>query len=467
MKKKIFLIIIIGFSLLVSCQGTGAPNFTQEKSTLDKTITTSLMSSPTQLITTTLINPLPSASETLAATITPIVKETSIPNSTQTAQSDGSLHTQCLQISPTFSGDIGSSGIIVLGTRAGGEQRRYDTLLLNVDSGEKSLFTTQEKYQVENVVSPDNKLMAYQSVVFDANGTFIKYELVIADANGTTLKTIPWEDKWLTLLEWTADQRLLLSYDEPYSARSDGHEFIASYLALDPFSGEQELLQPDVPGFLDIYPSYGWMFWRTVIYDPTLTRVIYPRLMPDNKEEYTLILWDETTKKLVTGLENIYKYFVVFSNTTPMPHWSLDGSQFAFRGEIYVSDELVEFELYRVSRDGEIEQLTSLTSIALIDPYRFSWSPDGKHIAMLIDAWYTHGNTHLAVIDVNTHVVTDYCIPVRGIQYGAPIWSPDGSQLLVMDETDEYRHVILVDIVKNYAAQIAENYDPLGWMVAP
>jgi len=212
--------------------------------------------------------------------------------------------------------------------------------------------------------------------------------------------------------------------------------------------------------------------WQGLYYDPTVNRVIYPRLITDNTEMYTFVLWDVSKEKLVSSLENIYQNYVVFKNTTPTPIWSPDGSQFAFRGEIEVSHELVKFELYRVSRDGEIEQLTNLTSIALIDPSRYSWSPDGSHIAVLIDAWYTHGNTQLAVIDVNTHVVTNYCVPVRGEpifvpNFGAPIWSPDGKQLLVMDQIGHNRRVILVDIVKNYAAQIAENYDMLGWMVAP
>jgi hypothetical protein len=462
MKKQAILMFLIYILLFVGCIGSGG--VTQEEPTgigiSSPTRRTEINNTETPILITT--------SQIITATKDVIKTPTTelfTPDITSSAPAEGRIHTKCLEIAPSLSGNIDSSNFIILGRGVGDKQRKYESIIYNMDTGQKIEITTLNEIQSGHTVSQDGKLMAYMAALFDNNGTFNEYKLVIATAAGTRLETMPWEDKWLNILDWTTDQRLLLSLDEPYLT-SDGHKIPISSLVVDPFTGEQEILQPDVPEFLDLQPSQ-FIFWHGVIYDPTLTRIIYPSLIIDNKEMYTLVVWDISEEKSVTSLENIYQNYVAFSNTTPIPRWSLDGSQFAFRGQIEVSDELVKFEMYRVSRDGEIEQLTNLTSIAEIDSSRFSWSPDGKHIAILMHYLNPNSETRLAVIDVNTHVVTDYCIPVRGLQSGAPIWSPDGTQLLVMDETDEYRHVILVDIVKNYAAQIAEDYDPLGWMVAP
>ena len=49
----------------------------------------------------------------------------------------------------------------------------------------------------------------------------------------------------------------------------------------------------------------------------------------------------------------------------------------------------------------------------------------------------------------------------------APIWSPDSQQFLVVDWYEkEHSRVVLVDIAQGFAAQIAEDMEPLGWMVS-
>ena len=66
--------------------------------------------------------------------------------------------------------------------------------------------------------------------------------------------------------------------------------------------------------------------------------------------------------------------------------------------------------------------------------------------------------------------VTDYCVQVRskGGEPPPPIWSEDGKQFLLESWTwDDRRRVILIDVEKGIAAQIAENMGALGWMVAP
>jgi hypothetical protein len=64
----------------------------------------------------------------------------------------------------------------------------------------------------------------------------------------------------------------------------------------------------------------------------------------------------------------------------------------------------------------------------------------------------------------------DYvCISVgKGFYPYYPIWSPDGRYLVVSQRDDEDEGpVILLDTVENWAAKIAEDAEPQGWVVHP
>jgi hypothetical protein len=54
---------------------------------------------------------------------------------------------------------------------------------------------------------------------------------------------------------------------------------------------------------------------------------------------------------------------------------------------------------------------------------------------------------------------------------GTPLWSPVGHQFVVdvhdRPEDQDYFRMVLVDIDKGFAAQIAENQWIWGWMVSP
>jgi hypothetical protein len=361
---------------------------------------------------------------------------------------------QCLDILSGFP-EESSNGIVVFDNGS----------LLDISTSQISSMSESTLFNV--VMSLDKTLIAFKRIMLNDQHRITSKELVVATADGRWLKTIPWEEDWLDLLQWTSDQRLLISYDEPFTS-SDGQQISISYLALDPFTGEQQILRPDFPDFLDVTTAWGWQGVRhSAIYDPALTRAIYARLMGDGKEMYTFALWDVENRQLVTGLEDVYTNPVIYKVSSPIPIWSPDGSQFVFRGQVLVPEESVAFELYRVSRDGQVEQLTHLSPAARVQSRSLSWSPDGRYIALFLDAWYGSDNKRMALLDMETLGVTDYCLPVRGA-VPAPIWSPDGTQFLVVDRyTEDHQRVILIDVVQGFAAVIAEDVEPVGWMVAP
>jgi hypothetical protein len=374
-------------------------------------------------------------------------------------------------VAPQPSEELTSSGVVVVKNSAAGS---YDTSLLDMSSGQITPFSSARENQINHSVSPNRRLVSYQSVFLDTEGKVIGEELAIASADGKLLKTIPWEQRWMTLLGWLDNDRLMISYDEPVEGKMP-----VSFLVLNPSTGERQVLRPDFPDSLDIsstlFPYWGG--WYGVMYNPALTRATYPRFVSGSGEEYTYGIWDLTSNRPVASLESVFANFTLAHDKFPIPIWSPDGSGFVFQGLVPFSDH-IEQELYRVSSGGQIEQLTHLYSKAYIWESSYSWSPDGRYIAMFIGPplGAAYEKARLAVLDTQARQVTDYCIPISFGREGArnpvlppaPIWSPDSTQLLVQDwYAKDSDRLILVDIKKDLAAQLAEDVEPMGWMAAP
>jgi Tol biopolymer transport system component len=358
------------------------------------------------------------------------------------------------------------------GAFGGGDvPRGYETLLLNLATGQATQIVTQNEFQHDHVVSSNRELMAYRTDVFTGSVLWVHDELVIATADGQRQVSLPWEEDWRMILGWTDDQRLLIELDEPVFDASGEQVSYISYLVLDPRSGERQLLQPDFPSALDLAYHLYWPDHTREIYNPTLTRAIYLRTYTESNEDwYTFAIWDIVEQRLVASLESIYGDSVSFSGASPLPRWSPDGSQFVVRSQFLVpNQDWAVSELFRVSQEGQVEQLTHLNPFLRPKSTDWlAWSPDGQNIALVLSTFYGEHSPSAAVLNLDTLEITDYCIPVRGLQLPAPVWSPDGTQFLIVDEyTEGHRRIILVDIVQGFAVQIAEDMEILGWMVMP
>jgi dipeptidyl aminopeptidase/acylaminoacyl peptidase len=400
--------------------------------------------------------------KTYIPTVTPTITVTSSP----TFLPETRLTRQCLEVLPNLPVGVNVNGTIILdGLWA--QSTITGTFLLDM-STQRSFQIARPNENLGNfVISKDKKSMAFNSTVLDSAGKIIQDQLVVATADGQWQKAIPWEEKWSGLLDWTDDDRLLIETSDSSAVRQDIHV----YLVLDPFSGKREILPSDYPGYIYDTRIPYWDGWNGVLYDPALTRVIYPQTMTGDDTVFTLALRDLSGNYPITSLENIYQDGLSFSVVASMPVWSPDSSQFAFVGHDLSQPA---FELYRVSRDGQPEQLTNLSSVAFLKGLVFRWSPDGRKIVMLADmnplSW--SGTVTILILDVETKEIMDTCISMEigSVDENSigPIWSPDGQQFLFVDFTDnEHSRVILVDNVQGYAAQIAENVNPRGWMIAP
>lgn len=246
-------------------------------------------------------------------------------------------------------------------------------------------------------------------------------------------------------------------------------------LLFNPFSGKQESLRADFPDSEVFSPDFLSPWYYTSrglpVYDPKGTRAVYPAI-EDQHKWATIIVWDTKTNKKVIEIPT-----QDFWGATPI--WTPDGTQFIIAMDINASGPPPSAqEIFSVSRAGQTRQITHFTgSFAKYEVLGgYSLSPDGKLLAFWIVAQPSpYDGPRLAVLNIDTGVVTNYCI--KGDSFAdeegepaPPVWSPDSSQTLVISrapEDKEVRRVVVVDIVRNYAAQINKDMQPEGWMAAP
>jgi hypothetical protein len=352
---------------------------------------------------------------------------------------------KCLPIISDIPKDINFSGIIT-GFKHPREKGTGSYAFLDLRT--QTMHSIKAgSYTSEIAVSPDRTLYAYG--IDEAN------QVAIFTADRRIKKVVAVPYRWF-IMRWFDNQRLLMMVSEPDPFVDPSFRFTDKYpetiAMLNPFTGEKIIFPPN-------YPDIDRAIWHnfdssgSTLYDPTLTRVVYPGSIEGKGGGY--ILWDIQGKRKLAELYS--------PNPGISPKWSEDGSRFVVSGE--------GGELYLISRDGDIQQITHYNPN--YDPKKpkyhywsehYSWSPDGKQLAMWL-------GSSLAVLDIATGETRDFCISYGGISnyptYLYPVWSPDGKSIIVDanhqpdQNTDD---LILVDLGKNSAIKIAENFSPNGWL---
>jgi hypothetical protein len=312
-------------------------------------------------------------------------------------------------------------------------------------------------------------------------------KLIVIGTNGQQILAIPKEEDWFMIAGWLNNENLLLS---PRPMNTDP----VSLVELNLSTKERKMLLSNYPKILSLVQPY--LFWEgythsETVYNSFLSRVVYPR----NEEGIeAVVLWDIENEKEISHLPGITSY----SHT---PKWSPDGNSFVINSTLTILDPRkkhpnperigTDQELFRISRDGKIEQLSYFTSLYdKVNIGYYNWSPDGRYIAFWVqvepdeyrDLYPNLGEypmERLAVLDVETREIINYCIPGNAhlAWSSAPIWSPESNQILVegyykgdykKGNTNEITdRVIIIDIDLEFAAQITENQTPRGWMIIP
>jgi hypothetical protein len=324
-----------------------------------------------------------------------------------------------------------------------------------------------KKHEVEGLdfsISPDGKWIAYYSYRSDS--------LVVTDADLNIVAFLPREKNWGNKL-WLDENNLIINIVE-----NDLLVFKSlGFLIINPFDNKKQELKMDFPNIYSGYPLPFWNGFPVTAFNSRLDRVVY--LQGDTTFFYTL--WDIEKQKVITQMQ-------VYGEFQSVPYWTRDGSMFAVAPSLTANggDNYPSYEILSVSHDGIVKELTHLSDyypwIYISD---LSWSPNNQYIAF----WYSYWNDtdlqpyftdprdrYLGVVDVKSGETTAYCIHGElnreiGMRvYRPPLWSPDSRQVVIQSQVGEdYLNfqTILVDIHENRAYHIADNLEPVGWMVSP
>ncbi|HLO18460.1 MAG TPA: WD40 repeat domain-containing protein [Anaerolineales bacterium] len=389
---------------------------------------------------------------------------TSSPTSTQTevvtpTASPEAMKYQCLDVT-----DRPPANYILKGTLVFDNDDNTDAYFLNKDTNNVYRFRRGKHERLWGFeVSPDRKHIAYMRSTVDSP-TMVA---AVATADGWPV----WSQATNSFLWTWFDNERLVRFFFPENGS-------ASLFLLNPFTHERQDLQTDYP-HSEMFANKPIPRWRFTgggfpIYDPLLTRVIYPESRSQIQGKgWPIALWDTEAGKLITRI-------ITMDDWGETPLWTPDGKQFILAtnldpNRLYKPAN----EFFAVSRDGEARQLThfldSYQEINILDGYNLS--PDGKRLAFWMGAKPSRfDDFRLAVLNIETGEVTNYCvmggpfINHETTPLSDPMWSPDSTQLLVVNRNPQdtkIRRVVLIDLGHSYAAQIGEDVEPVGWMVSP
>jgi hypothetical protein len=357
-----------------------------------------------------------------------------------------------------------SEGILVF-------QKEYGAHLTFVDTqtGNHKIVPDDPNMQVRRAyISPDGKWLIYQVDWGEESG---ETKFILTNADGIQQKEMPFNGDWISSdIFWLNNTSLRVAeWNIPVEA--------INIFSFDPFTETKTALQSDFPNMASKGINWGidrpalemGLFKGTnIIYDPTLARVLYP------KNNNSVSLFNLETNQEITELS--------IPGRSRLPKWSPDGKSVAILGKVSNSSKgLTHDEFYIVSRDGSnLERLSYALSVGKqVHIENYSWSPDGNRIALWLkpdtNASITAQNPfELAVLDLKTNAITNYCISgTSTIDYETYtdlvniIWSPDGTQLLIVrynDDNNKNTDEVIVDLTNTTAYNVAENMQPIGWM---
>ena len=387
---------------------------------------------------------------------------------TVTAIPSSRLQKNCVSVSSTFDGKA------IEGTAVFLDHLGQSIVLM----GENNLRIPENfegnPRNSEQSVSPDGNLLIYRQSKYKT----AQSKIVIVTSNGQVVHDFPDQDNWVSGLAWLSDEYIRY----PIQSKTNSEQ-IRLY-ALNIQTGQLHELRTDLPNIADTdtgYPDWGvdsWLIYFgikkgvNIVYDPSLARVVYPRIR-DQYPFYPVSLYD---------IQNDKELAVLDIASAGDAKWSPDGEHFSIIGS---EQSRLEQDIYVVSRDGG--QFTPRTNLAKLYPKliirSYSWSLDSQKIAVWIDAEGTDkteaNDNSLILLDLATKQMVDLCIKGYGhnlpynlnssvsfMMHGQPVWSPDNKKLLVTSYDADIQKIVtfLIDLENNTAYQVAVDLEPIGWM---
>jgi WD40 repeat protein len=279
-------------------------------------------------------------------------------------------------------------------------------------------------------ISPDENSIAYVERIQNSQP---ENKIWVVDAKGNvlasdTLKENPLFNRW----RWLDEKTLQFVF---LQATADG-----TVALFNPFTKEWQYLSSTLPNFYTGYElaRSSWL----VDYNSNLEWVIYLGYIGDN--ELGPIVRDITANKTLWQMPGVFA-------SANIPSWSPLGDEVAV---------VVNGRLYRITRDGRAIPLPDLGESREI--IGFSWSPNGKQIALLVKLNQPQVKGYLMLYDVQSDTVIDYCVEDDLVSaINLPVWSVDSQQFFYKIGTTT---PILVDMKQNTVFELSEDVELLGWI---
>ncbi len=332
---------------------------------------------------------------------------------------------------------------------------QFPSFILDLDDGTKWELGIQPEESFRGMsISPDLRRLAFHVFSYET----YREKIVITDANGQIDIEIPITDKNIGgPIGWYDSEHLLLNwieYDQYLLMPGD-------LLIFDPETGvvQETLSIRDFPEPYSSLPDWEWLElnYTVAAYNFADDLVVY------RQREFWITLLDMMTNEVIAVLDKE-------SACSGAPRWSADGEYFAIDFSL-TPHACRDEELYVVDHQGNMNQMTFLSEqYDYVQISSYSWSPDGQKIAFWVNLENVESDHLLALLDIETKAVELFTNirfhPLGRGPVHRPVWSPDGSQIMVNSMLDDENfQAILMDLDKGFRMQIAENMLPIGWMV--
>ncbi len=466
MKILIYIIAIAGLAVLMSgCM--------KDIETVLPLTNPPLLSSPTptQRLRETKISPgstvLPSATSTKPVTPT-IEMSTPTPSPTiitisPTASPTASptpfvgIKVSKIEISSAKPALAESDGVIALHDRG-----IWQEIFLELDTFNKVKIDPQNRFSYCNYVTTDRTRILCNPKGF--NGIQVRDIQGVVISRKMLQNAIGPEVGWVNNEQIgfvTEPQEKDNPFDEDYPYKNMAITFY------NPYDDSKITIQPDYPGIkaLSTYYHLGPLAFTGVSYNPTLDLAVYSAF----QDFSYIVLYDRVANQEIARIyeDDIFAY----------PQWSPDGDRVVVTGSNEPMGIVRDTELYMMSRENGLQQITDLGALfqEKTEIYSIGWSPDGKRIAFEFRSYNSEcASSCIGILNLDTQDVVLYNFPgyiIGIVEYPvyALTWSPDGRKLLLNSNPDarEDNSIIIFDIDKQAAYEVAENARILGWMVAP
>jgi len=375
-----------------------------------------------------------------------------------------SLKIQCLQSATALPSSASLSGVVII--REKGSHR----LVKMPELSQQPLVSYgQEVFSLE--LSPDRKHVVFVKCreLLSSSGTN-KCVVVVATADGQEVNSFPDSSVVWRYWRWLDNEHLEIIHDSEPSNTA---------MVLDAFTNQEEVIPLHLS---NPYYQQTLDYSRILLYalDPTRSRVIYF----DTQGIGRVILAEVSSGKVLGWLPYPIPDDPSIQLSLNFEYgWSPDGSRYMTISPVTstMTSQPMD-ELWSISLDGTVLQETHFGSDFEFSEIMYpAWSPDGRYIAFwlrkaekLSEQPVDDIPASLAVLDRETHTVTDYCLSL-----GAPsdyyysrqpiIWSPNSQQMVfsIRESTTGDIGQKLVDIVHGVTTSFKPDGLPLGWMVNP